>query len=525
MAIYWREPCNEAAMGAPPLPEACAKSTGRWVLAATILGSSMAFIDATAVNVALPVLQDKLDASVAELQWIVESYALFLAALILAGGMMGDLFGRRRIFALGVAAFGVASVWCGLAPDAPQLIVARAAQGLGAALLVPGSLALISANFGKDQRGRAIGTWSALTALAMALGPVLGGWLVDNVSWRWIFFINLPLAAAVLAILARSVPESRDETGDLRLDGLGAALATAGLGALVFGLIESGRRGFDDPLVLGALAAGALLMAAFLRVEARVSAPMMPLGLFRSRTFAGANLITLLLYGALSGGLFYVPFNLIQVQGYSATEAGAAFLPFILIVGALSRWSGGLADRYGGRTPLIAGQLVAAAGFALFAVPAVGGGYWSTVFPAMAVLGLGMAISAAPLTTIVMGAVDERRAGIASGINNAVSRTAGLLAIAVMGIFVLMAFNSGLDQQLAGLELPPEARMALDAERIKLAGAEVPHGVGAAARAAIEAAIARSFVSGYQLVMMISAGLALLGAASAVLMLERKAPA
>ena len=480
----------------------------------------MAFIDATVVNVALPVLQVELAASAAQLQWVVESYALFLAALILVGGMVGDAYGRRRTFGVGVVAFAAASVWCGLAPDTPQLILARAVQGLSAALLVPGSLALISATFSAEQRGRAIGTWSGMTALAMALGPVLGGWLVDNVSWRWIFFINVPAAVVVVAILIRYVPESHGKTREYRLDGMGALLVTVGLGALVFGLIEAGQRGLDDAMVLGALAVGIVGIGAFLVVEARLSAPMVPLGLFRSRTFAGANLITLLLYGALSGGLFYVPFNLVQVQGYSATEAGAAFLPFILIVGALSRWSGGLTDRYGGRTPLVAGQILAAAGFALFAVPAVGGNYWATIFPAMVVLGLGMAVSAAPVTTLVMGAVDEGRAGIASGINNAVSRVAGLLAIAVMGIFVLAAFNSGLDGSLATLELPSGVREALDAERVKLAGAQVPAGVGGAARAALESAIAEAFVSGYRLVMLISAGLALLGAASAFLTLK-----
>ena len=523
MAIYTREPCSEAAVRASPDHESCTPATGRWVLAATIVGSSMAFVDATVVNVALPVLQTELDATVVELQWVVESYALFLAALILVGGMMGDLFGRRRMFGIGVVAFAVASVWCGLAPDVPQLIVARAAQGLGAALLVPGSLALISATFSEEQRGRAIGTWSGLTALAMALGPVLGGWLVDNVSWRWIFFLNVPLAFVVVAILVFFVPESRGESGKIRLDGRGAFLVTLGLGAVVFGLIEGGPRGFADPLVLGALAIGVLGLVGFVLVEARGEAPMMPLGLFRSRLFSGANLVTLLLYGALSGGLFFVPFNLVQVEGYSATEAGAAFLPLVLIVGILSRWSGGLTDRYGGRAPLVVGQLIAAAGFALFAVPAIGEGYWSSVFPAMTVLGLGVAISAAPVTTVVMGAVEERRAGIASGINNAVSRIAGLLAIAVMGIFVLMAFNSGLDGDLATLDLSPDLLQALDGERIKLAGAEVPPGIDTALRATLERAIAEAFVSGYRLIMLISAGLALLGAASAFFMLQRHA--
>lgn len=520
MAIYCKAPGNEAAIWAAPDCPARAQSVGRWVLAATIAGSSMALIDATVVNVALPALQSDLDASVAELQWIVESYALFLAALILAGGMMGDLYGRRRIFALGVAAFGVASALCGLAPGAFELVVARAVQGAGAALMVPGSLALISANFSEAQRGRAIGTWSGATALAMALGPVLGGWLVDNVSWRWIFYINLTPAAVVLVILYRFVPESRNRSAGGRLDGWGALLATLGLGALVFGLIESGLSGFDDALVLGAMGLGAAALGVFVVVESRATAPMMPLDMFRSPAFSGANLITLLLYAGLSGGLFFVPFNLIQVQGYSATAAGAAFLPFILVMSLLSRWAGGLVDRFGGRPPLVLGPLVAAMGFALFAVPGTSGSYWTTVLPAMLVLGLGMAISVAPLTTVVMGAAATDRAGIASGINNAVARTAGLLAIAVMGIFVLLAFNHSLDAHLAALELPPAARQALDAERIKLAGASLPAGLGDELSAALERALADSFLSGYRLVMLMAAGLALASAASAALTLK-----
>lgn len=485
----------------------------------------MALIDGTVVNVALPVLQAALNATVTDMQWIVASYSLFLAALILVGGSLGDRFGRRRIFAYGVALFALASIWCGFSPNVSQLIIARAVQGIGGALLVPGSLAIISASFSGEQRGQAIGTWSGFTAITSALGPVLGGWLVENASWRWIFFLNVPLAAIVLGILFWRVPESRDEEGSGKLDWWGAVLITLGLGAVVYGLIESSNLGLSHPLVLSCLVFGAALMIGFIFVEANSRSPMMPLSLFRSRTFSGANLLTLLLYSALGGVFFFFPFNLIQVQGYSATAAGAAFLPLILLMFLLSGWSGGLVSRYGAKLPLTVGPIIAAIGFALFAVPGIGGSYWTTFFPAVVVLGVGMAISVAPLTTTVMGAVKVRSSGIASGINNAVARAAGLLAIAVLSIFVLNTFNHSLDQRLVMLEIPKEAQQLLDEQRIKLAGAEVPAGLSTEMSAMLKQAIALSFVDSFRLVMFIAVGLALASAIVAAVMIKKRSKA
>lgn len=506
-------PCDDGVIRSGKAEAPCQGAAERWVLAATILGSSMAFIDGTAVNVALPALQAQLGATVAEVQWVVEAYALFLSSLLLVGGALGDRFGRRRIFLLGVAGFALASAGCGMASSPQQLIAARAVQGIAAALLVPGSLALLSASFEKKRRGRAIGTWSGFSAMTAAVGPLLGGWLIDHASWRWIFFLNLPLALGVLAIGLRFVPESRDSQAAQRLDFVGAALVTLGLGGLTFGLIESSLPG----LVLGAMA-----LAGFLWVEARTPAPMMPLSLFRSRTFAGANLLTFWLYAALGGSLFFLPFNLIQVHRYSATAAGAALLPFVVLVSVLSRWSGGLVDRYGSRRPLIVGPAVAAVGFALFAVPGTDSGYWTAFFPAMLVLGLGMAISVAPLTTTVMGSVEERHAGIASGINNAVSRGAGLLAVAAFGVVMLGLFGQDLDRRLADLDLPPEARQGIAEQREDLAALEIPASLGEPERKLTRSALDEAFLKGFRGVMLTAAGLALLASLSAAWLIRNR---
>jgi len=520
MLAIFGEPCDENVIRSRPATAPCPKSSGRWVLVATILASSMAFIDGTVVNVALPALQANLNATIVDVQWVIEAYSLLLAALLLVGGSLGDHYGRRWVFLAGVALFAVASAWCGLAANIGQLIVARAAQGLGAALLVPGSLAIISSSFPVNERGRAIGTWSGFSAITTAIGPVMGGWLIEHVSWRAVFFINVPIALLVILISLRSVPESSDKES-AGLDWLGAIVGALGLGALVYGLIESSRLGFDDRSVLVALVAAAVLLGLFLMIETRVSNPMLPLALFRSRTFTGANLLTFLLYGALGGTLFFLPLNLIQVQHYSATAAGAVFLPFVLIIFLLSRWAGGLVESYGPKIPLIVGPLIAALGFALFMLPGANAGYWQNFFPAVVVLGTGMAVSVAPLTTTVMNSITENRVGIASGVNNAVSRAAGLLAIAVLGIVMLHVFSRALDRRLADGKLPASMLQSLQAQRTKLAAIALPEDADSATRTLMRHAIDESFVSGFRVVMVVGTALALASAGVALTLIGR----
>lgn len=509
-----RTPCDEGVIRAAALRErGCAERDKRWVLAATILGSSMAFLDASVVNVALPAIQGELAIPFRRAQWIVNAYMLMLGALLLVGGAAGDRFGRRRVFATGVVVFSLGSIACGLAPNAGALVAARAMQGIGGALLVPSSLAIISASFNEKERGRAIGTWAGASALTTALGPVLGGWLVDAWSWRAIFFVNVPLAAGVLIVVFWRVPESRNDSDNGGVDWRGGLLATAGLGALTYGLTAASDLGWGHIAVVAALLAGIAILGAFVWSEAHASAPMVSLDLFKSATFSGANAMTLLLYFALGGALFFVPFNLIQIQGYSATLAGAAFLPFSLIMGALSRWSGTLIEDYG-RTPLIVGPLVTAVGFALLAVPGIGGSYWTTFFPAMVVLGFGMAVSVAPLTTTVMSSVEDRHAGLASGINNATARIAGMLAVALLGAVAVGAFGSALDQRLTKLQVPAETRDLMRKEVPQLAEASVPREISAQ-RDALERALDESFVFSFRVATLISAGLALLASLSA----------
>ena len=513
-----QEPCDESVIRSGAASAPCTKAAGRWVLVATTLASSMAFIDSTVVNIALPALQTNLGATIIDVQWVIEAYSLLLSALLLVGGSLGDHYGRRRVFLIGVAVFALASTWCGLAANIHQLIVARAAQGLGAALLVPGSLAIISSSFSQSERGRAIGTWSGFSAITTAIGPVIGGWLIEHLSWRAIFFINVPIALLIILISLRHVPESSDKESKT-LDWLGAILVTFALGTLIYGLIESSRLGFNDRSVVAALVIAAVLMAAFLVLEGRLPNPMLPLVLFRSRTFTGANLLTFLLYAALGGSLFFLPLNLIQVQHYSATAAGAAFLPFVLILFLLSRWAGGLVEKYGSKIPLVAGPLIAALGFTLFMLPGLNAGYWRTFFPAVAVLGIGMAVSVAPLTTTVMNSVAPNRVGIASGVNNALARGAGLLAIAVLGIVMLHSFNRAINLRLTEANAQPAVWRALQDQRSKLAAASVHAELDRATRTLVEQAIGESFIDAFRVVMGIGAALAILSAIVAWLLI------
>jgi EmrB/QacA subfamily drug resistance transporter len=484
---------------------------GRWVLAATILGSSMAFIDGTVINVALPVLQKALGADVSQAQWIVDAYLLVLSSLMLAGGSLADRLGRVRLYGVGVAIFGAASLWCALSSTALMLIIARAVQGLGAALLVPGSLAIITATFPASTRGRAIGTWSSMTSLAIIAGPLLGGYLVQTISWRAVFFINLPIAAATLLIVWRKLPRL-DATESGAIDWTGTLLISIALGATTYALIE--RIAWPGAIALAAF-------IAFVVVERRVSNPIVPVSLFRSRTFTGANILTLLLYGALSAATFLLPFNLIQVQHYSPAMAGAAFLPFVVTMSLLSRWTGALADRIGPRIPLIVGPIVAGIGFALMARPDIGGSYWTTFFPGILTLGIGMAITVAPLTTTVMTSIDdERHAGAASGINNTVARAAGLLAIALFGAIAVTVFARSLDAQLAGLPSPIRAEMMKQSG--KLATAQPPESADPETRRRIVLAVDHAFVRAFRFSVIAAGAIAAASAGGALVIRPRK---
>jgi len=515
-------PCDEATIRSVSATD-CAGSSKPWVLAVTIMASTISYIDESVVNIALPTIEADLKTSAAVVQWLVNAYMLSLTALVLVGGAAGDQLGRRRVFITGTAIFAAASVWCGLSTNVEPLILARVVQGAGAALLIPCSLAIIGATFNESERGKAIGTWAAFSAISAAAGPVLGGWIVDHVSWRWIFLINPLIALPCIWIALRHVPESRDAQAVRGLDGRGALLALLGLGALVYGLIAAPERGWSDTMVIVSLTAGILLLAVFIWEEKRSAAPMMPLALFASPTFSGVNLLTLLLYAALGGAIFFLPFLFIQVHGYSATLAGAAFLPFTFIMAVMSRWSGGLIDRFGARLPLVIGPAIAAMGFVLLALLSNARTYGLMVLPLL-VLGVGMAVTVAPLTTTVINAVPERQAGVASGINNAVASLASLLAVAIFGAVALGAHNAGLDRRLSVQTMSTETRQAVSDAHGKFV-IEVS-GLQGEDRKAAEVIIRQSLREGIALVMWLAAALAFAAAVCAALMIRptRKKP-
>jgi EmrB/QacA subfamily drug resistance transporter len=458
MIGFIRPPCDLGVISATLAFDASqSQRRKRLTLTATIIGSSMAFIDSSVVNIALPAIQQALHADAATTQWIVNAYLLLLGSLVLLGGSAADLYGRRRIFVLGVAVFTAASIACALAPDIAALAVSRGVQGFGAALLTPASLAMLGATFDAHERSQAIGVWAGVGALTAAAGPLLGGWLVDNISWRAIFLLNVPLAIAAAGLALRFACESRDPSAQ-RLDWGGAVTVAIGLAAITLGLNAIPASGFRGATVLAGLGVGTALLVSFVAVEARAGErAMMPLSLYRSRDFSATNAITLLLYFALGGALYYLPFGLIRLGRYSATEAGAAFLPFALIMGFGASFSGAVADRLGPRPLLIVGPLIAACGLALLAFVDFRQSYWIGVLPAIFLLGVGMTITVPPLTSTVMGAAGEAHAGIASGVNNAVARVAGLLAVAALGVALFVDFS----YHLSGAT--PHANEALNA--------------------------------------------------------------
>lgn len=497
--------------------------TDWWVLFATISASSMAFIGGSALNVALPAIQRDLGASGADLLWIVNSYALFLASLLLVGGSLGDHYGRKRIYMIGIVIFSATSFICGIAPSTEILIGSRVLQGIGGALMVPGSLAIISAYFDDNKRGWAIGIWSGFTMMTSVAGPVLGGWLAEQGLWRFVFFINIPIGIAAISALISYVPESYDDAAPKELDYAGAILATVGLAGFTFGFIEGPQRGFDNPVILVSIIGGVIAFVAFLLDERYSSHPMMPLSLFSSRTFSGANLLTLLLYGALGGALFFLPLNLIQVQGYAESVAGFSLLPMTVLMVGLSFVMGSVVDRYGPRLPLIIGPLLVCVAFILLSMIGITGGqdaYWTTFFPAICVFGIGMGITVAPLTTTVMGSVPQHNAGIASGINNAMSRSSQVLAVAVMGGVALLLFNQSLLSHPVINALPQATQDQLSAESANLAGTTVPDQLSEDTKNDVRQVINESFADTFRMVMLIAAGMSFMSAIFAGLLVE-----
>lgn len=497
-----------------------ATTQGRWIIAATAMGSGMVFLDGTVVNVALPRIQTDLAVPLSGLQWIIDAYALTLAALLLVGGAIGDVYGRKRAFLIGLAVFTISSIACGLAPNANALIAARAVQGLGGALLVPGSLAMIKATIDAEDSGRAIGLWAGLSGVTTALGPLLGGYLVGAVSWRLIFFINVPLAALTFYATALHVPETRDDRASRNLDWLGAAFTVVGLGGVTFGLIQGPTNGWTSPVVLATLVVGAVCLIIFPFIELYSSNPMVPLNLFRSSNFSGANLATLGVYFSFSGGFLFLVLKLQQVQHYTPLEAGAALLPVTVLLLFLSPRVGGLIGRFGARILMASGAAVLALAFMLLGLMGQNPPYWLQLFPTIVVLGLGMCLFITPLTATVMGAVPPTLVGAASGINNAVSRVAGLLAIAILGVFVVAGFQSTLTSKLNAISISSQAKSALIKHADRLADDPIPTGLSWAQRAEVQSAIYDAYLTGYRWAMVTCAVLCAVSALISALMIR-----
>ena len=516
-------PCSQ--IGSVSAASPCAPTDRKWILIATILGSSLALMDGSVVNVALPTLQTKFHATSGSIQWVIQSYALFGAALLLFGGTVGDRYGRRRAFIWGVAIFSLASAACAASVSLGQLIAARSVQGVGAALLIPQGLSILSAAFPAEQRGRAIGAWSAWTSVFAAIGPVAGGWLVQVWSWRLIFLLNLPLALFIM-LLAPRIPESRGTSNGgaaQPLDRLGAALATFSFAAIIYALSFAPQLGWRNPKVLWLLGGGLVLLAGFLRSQSGRSNAMMPLSLFRIPRFLAANLLTFLLYGALGGALYVIPFYLIQVRHYAPAAAGAVFLPLIALMFFFSARVGALIPKVGERILLFTGAALAGTGFAAFALLDGLRGYVLSVLPGVLILGAGMTFAVAPLTTAVMSSVTENETGVASAVNNALSRLASLVAVSLFSLMLAHGFTTALGSQLHQSGLPVEARGQMFANRSRLHDTPIP--VGLTQKQRIEAAslLDRAFLSGFRVVMLASATSAWSGALVVLVLLRKRA--
>lgn len=499
-------------------------STGKWIMSSAILASAMAFIDGTALNVALPSLQNDLHASGADLFWILNSYLLMLAALVLPGGALGDKLGRKKIFMTGIVIFIAASVACGFSISVFSLIAFRAVQGIGGAMMIPGSLSLIAASFSKDETGKAIGTWSSVTTLVTVGGPVIGGILADSGLWRMIFFINVPIGIVSLIILRKKVPESIDVNAGKSVDYIGSAVVISGLALITYGFLRIPDIGFYNYEVIASLAAGFISMGAFIFIEKKSKDPMMPLNLFSNKTFSGANLLTFFLYGGLFAGMLFISLYMVQVQGYSQLQAGLTFLPFTVLIFVNSRWAGSLVDRYGPRWLLIGGPATAGAGLLLLSFVKHTSGpsdYWTTFFPGIFVFGLGMSFTVTPLTATVMGALPAQHSGTASGINNAISRISNVLANAVFGFLAILFFTGYLTDSIKNIPLNEKEKKDVIAQSVNLGDAKVPESVTGENKKLIEQAYKESFTDAYSKVLLISAGLAFLSAMMSFAFIKR----
>jgi EmrB/QacA subfamily drug resistance transporter len=499
---------------------------GKWIMVSAILASAMAFIDATALNVILPSLQKSLNATGTDLFWLLNAYLLMLAALILIGGSLGDKLGRKKVFRLGILIFITGSAACGFAPDVIFLILFRIVQGIGGALMIPGSLSLISSSINEQERGKAIGTWSAITTVVTMGGPILGGALGDAGLWRYIFFINVPIGLVALLILSFKVKESRDEDADKTIDISGAITIALGLALLTFGFLRIPEVGFHSPHIYISLPLGLLLLFVFIYIEKKSKHPMMPLQLFSNATFTGVNLLTFFLYAGLGAGMLFLSLNLVQVQGYSQLKSGLTFLPFTILMITIARYAGGIADKYGPRTLLIAGPATAGLGLLILSFIKQTNGpadYWTTFFPGIMVFGLGMSFTVAPLTAAVMGSVSDHFSGTASGVNNALTRIANVFANAIFGALAVLFFAGALQDHIKKIPLDTKEKQLIIAEAANLGNAKVPVKVNSKDKIIIERAYHESFIHAYANIMRISAGLGFLGALMSVVFIRNSA--